>query len=109
MRAYATWQLDCTFLPYIQSATSYAVPGSGISSGLSSDSNTDRLEPSRFWNGRELYSSSHPRTAPRSSSSDANARSRIAPASAMVACHTVFSADGLSFGLRTRPGITAAE
>lgn len=69
----------------------------------------ERLEPSRFWNGRELHSSSHARTAARGSSSDPEERSRITPASAMVACHTVFSADGLSFGLRTRPGITAAE
>ena len=80
-----------------------------ISSGFSSDSNTDDRDPSRFWNARELYSASQARIAARSSSSDPNSWSRIAPTSAIVTCHTVVSADGLSFGFLTRPGSTAAE
>ena len=83
--------------------------GNAISSGFSSPSNTDRRDPSRFWNGRELYSTSHARIAVRSSSNEPNWWSRIAPANAIVACHTVFSAEGLSFGFLTRPGSTAAE
>ena len=45
----------------------YPTGGNAISSGFSSPSNTDRRDPSRFWNGRELYSTSHARIAVRSS------------------------------------------
>ena len=109
LRAHATWPLACTLLPYARSATSYGIGGNATGSGPSSDSNTESREPSRFRKGRALYSASHSRIAVRSSSSEPNPRSRIAAASAMAACHTVFSAEGLSFGLFTRPGNTAAE
>lgn len=109
LRAWATWLLARTLLPYTRSITSYATGGNAIGSGFSPLSNTDSRDPSRFWNGRELYSTSHARIAVRGSSDKPNWWSRIAPANAIVACHTVFSAEGLSFGFLTRPGSTAAE